>query len=270
MAVVAGVDIGKSSLDVSVSEGPVLRFDNTAKGITKLLKHLTKQEATLAVCESTGGYERLLVSRLRKAEIGVRVANPGRVRAFAKACGYEAKTDPRDAQVLSRYGQVFPESDTPATDPEREELQDLLRRRRQLVEQRVQEATGWTRAGRVECHSHAGGEGVPGGVAGAPPWPSGQRYRTVPGVGPLTAATLAPFCPKTQGDLLGGTGALVGKRGQRAIRGGRGSAQSPLSLCLLGDPGRGRVTQFLPKPAPARETRQRGLGSRDAPSCCCS
>ena len=140
MAVVAGVDIGKSSLDVSVSEGPVLRFDNTAKGITKLLKHLTKQEATLAVCESTGGYERLLVSRLRKAEIGVRVANPGRVRAFAKACGYEAKTDPRDAQVLSRYGQVFPESDTPATDPEREELQDLLRRRRQLVEQRVQEA----------------------------------------------------------------------------------------------------------------------------------
>ena len=139
MAVVAGVDVAKSSLDVSVCEGPVLQFDNSSKGITKLLKHLAKQEATLAVCESTGGYERLLVSRLRKAEIGVRVANPSRVRAFAKACGYEAKTDPRDAQVLSRYGQVFPESDTPGTEPEREEMQDLLRRRRQLLEQRVQE-----------------------------------------------------------------------------------------------------------------------------------
>ena len=103
MAAVAGVDVSKDSLDVSVSEGPVLRFDNSAKGITKLLKHLAEQEATLAVCESTGGYERLLVSRLHKAELAVRVANPSRVRAFARACGYEAKTDPRDAQVLSRY-----------------------------------------------------------------------------------------------------------------------------------------------------------------------
>ena len=38
MAAVAGVDVSKDSLDVSVSEGSVLRFDNSAKGITKLLK----------------------------------------------------------------------------------------------------------------------------------------------------------------------------------------------------------------------------------------
>ena len=56
----------------------MLRFDNTAKGITRLLRHLAKQEATLAVGESTGGTSGLLVSRLRKAEVGVRVANPGR------------------------------------------------------------------------------------------------------------------------------------------------------------------------------------------------
>ena len=93
----------------------------------------------MVVCESTGGYERLLVSRLRKAELAVQVAHPSRVRAFARACGYEAKTDPRDAQALSRYGQVFPDSDTLEPEPGREELRDLLRRRRQLVEQRVQE-----------------------------------------------------------------------------------------------------------------------------------
>ena len=42
-------------------------------------------------------------------------------RAFARI--YEAKTDPLDAQVLSRYG-VFSESDTaqPEVDPDREEL----------------------------------------------------------------------------------------------------------------------------------------------------
>ena len=77
MEVVAGIDVGKVSLDVSVSEGPVLRFDNTAKSITRLLKYLKKQCTTMTVCESTGGYERLLVSRLRKTEIAVRVAHSG-------------------------------------------------------------------------------------------------------------------------------------------------------------------------------------------------
>ena len=45
------------------------------------------------------------------------------------------------AQALSRYGEVFPEADTwePETDPHREELKDLLRRRRQFIDQRVQE-----------------------------------------------------------------------------------------------------------------------------------
>ena len=40
MAVVAGVDVSKATLDVSVSEGPVLRFENSAKGIRVLLRHL--------------------------------------------------------------------------------------------------------------------------------------------------------------------------------------------------------------------------------------
>ena len=119
----------------------MIRFDNTVKGIGKLLKHLKAQDATVAVCEATGGYERVLVSRLRKTEIAMHVVHPNRVRAFAKACGYESKTDPRDAQVLSRYSQVFPDALTPQRElePEREALRDLLSRRRQFVQQRVQE-----------------------------------------------------------------------------------------------------------------------------------
>ena len=220
MVVVAGVDVGKANLDVSVSEGPVLRFDNTARGITRLLKHLMEQDATMTVCESTGGYERLLVGRLRKAEIAVRVAHTSRVRAFARACGYEAKTDPRDAQVLSRYGQVFPDSDTLEPEPGREELRDLLRRRRQLVEQRVQEIN------RLD-------KGVSFGVAkstkrhiawldkeiaqldkeyqealqsSAPLARRAALYRTVPGVGPLTAAILVAHLPE-----LGAWPALVSR-----------------------------------------------------------
>ena len=112
LAVVAGIDVGTVNLDASVSEGTVIRFDNTAAGLTKLLKHLRALDVTTAVCESTGGYERLLVNRLRQTEIAVYVAHRNRVRACARARarGYEAKTDPQDAQVLSRYGQVFPDA----------------------------------------------------------------------------------------------------------------------------------------------------------------
>ena len=56
MVVSAGVDVCKANLDVSISQGPLIRFDNTAKGITKLVKHLTGQDVTLAVCEATSGY----------------------------------------------------------------------------------------------------------------------------------------------------------------------------------------------------------------------
>ena len=122
-----------------MSEGPVKQFDNSAQGITKLRTYLVKQATTLVVCEATGGYERLLVQRLQKAQLGVHVAHPSRVRALAKACGYEAKTNRQDAHVLSRFGQVFHQVDTPNHEPAREELQDRLRRRRQLVEHRVQE-----------------------------------------------------------------------------------------------------------------------------------
>ena len=107
MVVVAGIDVGKVNLDASVSEGPVIRFDNTAAGLTRLLKHLRALDVTTAVCESTGGYERLLVNRLRETETAVYVAHPNRVRAFARACGYEAKTDPRTPRSCPATARCF-------------------------------------------------------------------------------------------------------------------------------------------------------------------
>ena len=67
------------------------------------------------------------------------IAHPNQVRAFARACGYQAKTDGLDAMVLSRYGQVFQPASTLAQEADRGQLQDLLRRREQLVGQRTQE-----------------------------------------------------------------------------------------------------------------------------------
>ena len=76
MTAVVGVDVGKMNLDVSVSEGPVVRFDNTKVGITRLLKYLGKHDVALVVCEATGGYERALVSWLREAGAAIHVAHP--------------------------------------------------------------------------------------------------------------------------------------------------------------------------------------------------
>ncbi len=67
--IVAGIDVGKASLEVSVAEGPVIRFDNAVEGISNFLKHLAEHDATVAVCEDTRGYERLVVDRLRETGI---------------------------------------------------------------------------------------------------------------------------------------------------------------------------------------------------------
>ena len=194
---------------------------------------------------------------MRETAIAVHVVHPGRVRAFAKACGYEAKTDPLDAQVLSRYGEVFPEADTwePETDPQREELRDLLRRRRQFVDQRVQEL------GRLD-------KGISAAIAKSTgrhiAWLEKEiarlekeyqavlqdnatladraaLYRTVPGIGPLTAATLVAHLPELGHWDSKALTSLVGlapwsrdsgkKRGHRAIRGGRGLVRRALYMC---------------------------------------
>ena len=141
MTKAAGINVGKANLHVSASGGPVVRFNNAATGITKLLKHRQNPDTVPAVCGPTDGYERRLPSRPRPSETAVRVDHPGRTRTFAETCGYEAKTDPLDAQMLARHSEAFPEAYTwePVTDLHRQEMKGPLRRWRQFIDQRVQE-----------------------------------------------------------------------------------------------------------------------------------
>ena len=139
MKVVAGIDVGKDFLDVSISAGEVKRFDNTQVGIQSLVSWLGRGGVSVAICESTGGYEREMVKGVQEACLVVQVVHPVRVRAFARACGYEAKTDALDAQVLARYGEVFESNSVHRLDESGQELREVIRRREQLVAQRVQE-----------------------------------------------------------------------------------------------------------------------------------
>ena len=257
MNIVAGIDVGKKLLDVSVSQGPVRSFNNTAEGIGALLAWVTSSGATEAVCESTGGYEREPVRRLRDQGLPVHVAHPNKVRSFARAAGYEAKTDKIDARVLSRYGEVFELATKLPDDGATQGLKELLKRRKELVDQRVQERN------RLD-------KGLSGGVRESTErhiaWldeeiarldeeyrkalsQSGRLsdmaalYQSVPGVGVLTAASLVAYLPelgKCDGKALT---SLVGlapwsrdsgrQHGYRSIRGGRGAVRRVLYLAAL-------------------------------------
>ena len=240
---------------MSISAGPARRFANTPEGIADLVQWLETLGIAPVVCEPTGGYERQLVSGLRAVGLAVHLAHPNRVRDFTRAAGQAAQTDPLDAQARSRYGQVFEPSDTP--EPEREELRDLLRRRQQLVEQRVPELNrrnqGAAPGARASTARHIDwlNEEIARlneeyqaalqsseSLAERATW-----YRSVPGVGLLTAATLVAELPEL--GQYGGKAltALVGlapwprdsgrQQGQRSIRGGRGVVRRALYLAAM-------------------------------------
>ena len=80
------------------------------------------------------------------------------VRSFARAAGNPAKTDALDAQRLARYGMAFELPRPLAKEADREVVQDLLRRRKQLVNQRVQERhrldQGQTEGARLSIERH--------------------------------------------------------------------------------------------------------------------
>ena len=159
----------------------------------------------------------------------VHVAHPNKVRSFARAAGYEAKTDILDARVLSRYGEVFELDSTPADDGEGQMLASLLKRRKQLVNQRVQERNRLDKGlcGGVRRSTERHIEWLDKEIAcldaeyrkalrdNAQLSETAALYQSVPGVGELTAASLVAHLPKSGElrcqviDLSGGTGTLV-------------------------------------------------------------
>lgn len=257
MRVVAGIDVGKFNLDVSVDGGRVRRFSNSRNGIIELLSWLMSEEVAVVVCEPTGGYERALVCSLRKSVIEVWVVHPNKVRAFARAGGHEAKTDGLDAQILSGYGQVFEVSSDGEDGPSTETLKELLSRRRQLVNQRAAERNrldkGISRGVRASTERHIRWldkeiERVERLYKKALRSESrlserADLYRSVPGVGELTAAILTAYLPELGRCSSKALVSLCGlapfardsgsQRGYRATRGGRSVVRNALYMSAL-------------------------------------
>ena len=138
-----GVDVAKLKLDIAIDDNKVLTIDNNEEGFKKLLKIIPDSDQACFVMEATGGYERKLVSFLQLKNIAVAVINAKRVRDYANAMGAYAKNDRIDAQMIRHYAQVAFAKDRLKLRESRTEiaqqLEDLLRRRNQLVGQRAVE-----------------------------------------------------------------------------------------------------------------------------------
>ena len=119
-----GIDVSKDKLDVcQLGVKKQKTYPNTPGGCEKLAQHLPPD--SFVVLEATGGYERLLVKTLQHQQLPIHVANPKRVRDFARAQGKLAKTDRIDAAVIALYGSTFHPSLHTTKPPAIPELADL-------------------------------------------------------------------------------------------------------------------------------------------------
>ena len=154
----AGVDVCKQHLDVCL--GAIeQRVANDANGWDELIAMLRDAGVDLVVLEATGGYERGLVCALQHAGITVARVNPRQARDFAKSMGVLAKTDQVDARTLRDFADVLARHKdrakfiTPMLDERRQQLAELMTRRRQLVDMRVAETNHLEHAGKHAVRS---------------------------------------------------------------------------------------------------------------------
>jgi transposase len=102
ITVCAGIDTGKSKLDVAIDgSAEQLQVDNTAEGHKVLLEWLRRQKVKRVGIEASGGYEQPVVAELRRKRFVVVVFQPAQVRAYAKFHLQRAKNDKIDAALIA-------------------------------------------------------------------------------------------------------------------------------------------------------------------------
>jgi len=251
---ICGIDVSKDRLDVAVRpSGERFVVARNGAGLDDLVGRLKILKPYLVVLEATGGFETVVVAALAAAGLPVAVANPAQVRAFAKAIGQRAKTDPIDAGVIAHFGEATGVTPRPLRDQATQQLADLVARRRQIVEmigaERQREKRANSRIKKsiarlvkaLERELSSVDTDIDDAVRGSPAWREKEDLlSSVPSVGPTISRTLIAELPEL--GTLGGKqiGALVGLapftrqsgqwRGKSFIGGGRTSVRKVLFM----------------------------------------
>ena len=135
-----GIDVSKSTLDVCIEpDEKTLHVAYDEAGIKQIVDRLKEVSPTLIVIEATGGLEIRIATELASKGLQVAVINPRQARDFAKATGRLAKTDQVDAAMLAAFAKAIRPQARPLRDEDTCALNDMVSRRRQLIDMRVQE-----------------------------------------------------------------------------------------------------------------------------------
>jgi transposase len=252
-----GVDVSKDNLDVaSWTSNEYKRFQNDPTGIQELIDWLKTLQAELIVLEATGGLELPFVAELAFEKMPVAVVNPRRIREFARSIGQLAKTDKLDARVIAHFGAAtHPEVRKLPTNDE-EKLTALITRRRQIIEMLTAEknrlhSARFSMKERIETHlswleselRNLDNE-IAKFIHQSPIWKEKDKLlRSVPGVGPVTSATILAMLPELGTLNRKKIAALVGvapvnkdsgrRQKKRRVYGGRANVRSVLYMAAL-------------------------------------
>lgn len=252
-----GVDVGKHTLDICIHEKQLYwQEENTAEGITRILKRLSHYQVERLVVEATGRYEFELAQSAYSKGIPVCIAKPLSVRRYAGAVEQLAKTDKIDAGIIAQYAAVIQPRVTPQKSKNLIAIKNLITRRRQLVNLRTQEMNRKGIMGKdliVSCRriiKHLDTEiqriekRLSNHVKDQAEWTEKQTIlKSTPGVGDTLIYTLLADLPEL-GELTNREiSSLVGVapinrdsgrlRGKRRIQGGRAAIRTVLYMATL-------------------------------------
>lgn len=252
-----GIDVSKDTLDVAVApSGEYRQFSNDEIGLGKLLDKMLKLAPTLIVMEPTGGLEAPLAGLLASEGLAVAVVNARRIRDFARGAGKLAKTDKLDAAVIAEFAWRMEPEPRALRDEESQEIKEMVSRRRQLVEMLRAEKNRLAIARKVMkpsimAHIEWLEQEVRGldrtlkqRIENSPIWREKDNLlKSIPGIGPVTAATLLAELPELGSLNRRQIASLSGvapfnqdsgsMRGKRRIWGGRAPVRSALYMAAL-------------------------------------
>lgn len=209
-----GIDVSQQTLDVVVWDGQRhahWQVANTPSGIGELVQMVQQHPCEQIALEPTGPYHLPVAEALVEAELPAGMVGPGELHAYRRAVNIRNKTDAADAALLAEYAQLRSQAIHPlvTVPPAQRRLRALVRYRDQLVRQRVrvnqqQRAAQWEGCADVlewqaedlaqlRARERAVTAEIRTQLAA---FPEAAVVLAMPGVGPITAASVLAYLPR--------------------------------------------------------------------------
>jgi transposase len=260
---VVGIDVSRDWLDGFCLPGEQrFRLANSAEGHELLVAAIQAMPGPVKIgFEATGGQEWVLWATLVAAEIDAGQLPPAQIKAFALSRGTRAKTDRIDAELIARFMLFRPEAGRRLPTENLRILRALTTRRAQIVDMRKRLLAQIAARRKQDIPADVEGmdadlrtlldtqvsdleQRIESVIAQEETSAAKARLlRSIPGIGPVSAAMLIAEMPELGRMTSGEAAAMTGlapvphdsgaMRGRRAIAGGRRALRHVLFQAAL-------------------------------------